>query len=207
MKLDLILENIRNRYSLGLLEESEGMSEKDLLKGKILINESTMAIRSMLVEEGVIAGVQRNLEEAWSAALIQEFDMDDAQAAFDYANTGSAPEGALNTAADYAAKGVNAVAPYQAVTGAVDQAGQAYDQAQDRIAIDQGKSAINSGVVAASNAVDQGKAAVSNAVDQGKVAVSNAVDQGVSAAKEGLLTPGQAAAGLGWVSIIWWSWS
>ncbi len=74
MKLDLILENIRSRYSLGLLEESAGMSERDLLKGKLMINESTMAIRSMLVEEGTIAAVKSNLEEAWSAALIQEFE-------------------------------------------------------------------------------------------------------------------------------------
>ena len=65
MKLDLVLENTRNRYSLGLLEESEGMSEKEVLKGKILINESTMQIRKMLVEEGVMAQVQSLLQEGW----------------------------------------------------------------------------------------------------------------------------------------------
>lgn len=70
MKLDLILENVRNRYNLGLLEESEGLDEKTLLQGKILINESTMAIRSMLVEEGTIVSVQNILEEAWTDAVI-----------------------------------------------------------------------------------------------------------------------------------------
>jgi len=70
MKLDLILENVRNRYSLGLLEEAEGMSEKDLLKGKIMINESTMQIRKMLVEEGVMQGVRDLLEEGWGQRLV-----------------------------------------------------------------------------------------------------------------------------------------
>lgn len=71
MKLDLILENVRNKYSLGLLEESSELSEKQLLQGKILINESTMAIRSMLVEEGTIETVKGSLEEAWTDAVIQ----------------------------------------------------------------------------------------------------------------------------------------
>ena len=72
MKLDLILENIRNKYSLGLLEESENLTEKEMLQGKIIINESTMKIRSMLVEEGTINGVHQVLQEAWSIALIEE---------------------------------------------------------------------------------------------------------------------------------------
>jgi len=66
MKLDLILENIRSKYSLGLLEESSGeISEKELLKGKLLINESTMAIRKMLVEENGLQNVKNGLKNHW----------------------------------------------------------------------------------------------------------------------------------------------
>ncbi len=71
MKLDLILENVRNQYSLSLLEESENFSEKEILESKILLNEATMSIKHMLVEEGVIQAVQQNLEEAWVDKLIQ----------------------------------------------------------------------------------------------------------------------------------------
>ncbi len=42
MKLDLILENIRNRYSLGVLEESDALSEIKTLQLKMMINESNM---------------------------------------------------------------------------------------------------------------------------------------------------------------------
>jgi len=69
MKLDLILENVRNRYSLGLLEESEGLGEKEVLQGKIMITEATMNLRKMLVEEGVLAQARNLLEEAWTDAL------------------------------------------------------------------------------------------------------------------------------------------
>lgn len=71
MKLDLILENTRNKYSLGLLEESSNLSEKDILQGRIMINEATMCIRSMLVEEGTIEGVKSLLQESWEDILIQ----------------------------------------------------------------------------------------------------------------------------------------
>ena len=196
MKLDLVLENTRNRYNLGLLEESEGMSEKEVLKGKILINESTMKIRKMLVEDGTMSAVQQVLEEAWSQQLIQEFDMDEAGDAFDYLKTGDAPTGALNTVAGYAARGANAIndaasqagsaitssAPYTAVTGAVDTAGQAYDNAQNRIAIDNGQNAIDSVAAQGQNAIDSGVAAGQATAD---------------AVKDGLLTNGQAVAGLG----------
>ncbi len=70
MKLDLILENVRNKYNMGLLEESS-LSELDVLKGKVMINESTMAIRKMLVEEGTIENVKSFLEESWSAAVAE----------------------------------------------------------------------------------------------------------------------------------------
>lgn len=71
MKLDLILENVKNKYTMGLLEEST-LSEMDTLKGKVLINESVIQIRSMLVEEGEISNVQNILEEAWSQAILEE---------------------------------------------------------------------------------------------------------------------------------------
>jgi hypothetical protein len=72
MKLDLILENVKNKYTLGLLEEGESVSEIDLLKGKILINESLSTIRKILVEEGTITNVQNVLEEAWTNTLLEE---------------------------------------------------------------------------------------------------------------------------------------
>jgi len=81
MKLDLILENVRNKYNMGLLEESNNLSEKDLLQGKILINESTMFVRKMLVEEGTIQAVKDILQVAFFEAValdnanpIEEFE-------------------------------------------------------------------------------------------------------------------------------------
>jgi hypothetical protein len=71
MKLDLILENVRNKYNMGLLEESS-LTELDVLKGKVLINESTMSIRKMLVEEGTMENVKAFLEESWSYELYLE---------------------------------------------------------------------------------------------------------------------------------------
>ena len=66
MKLDLVLENTRIKYSLGLLEE--GVSEKEQLQGKVLINEATMTIRKILVENGLIQDTKTILE----AAFIEE---------------------------------------------------------------------------------------------------------------------------------------
>jgi hypothetical protein len=73
MKLDLILENTRNKYALGLLEESANLTEIDLLKGRMMINESTMSIRKMLVEEGTMESIKSFLEESWTMALLEEF--------------------------------------------------------------------------------------------------------------------------------------
>lgn len=73
MKLDLILENTRNKYALGLLEESANLTEIDLLKGRMMINESTMSIRKMLVEEGTMESIKSFLEESWTNALLEEF--------------------------------------------------------------------------------------------------------------------------------------
>ena len=72
MKLDLILENVKNKYSLGLLEEGENLSEKEVLKGKILINESIASIRKMLIQENILASAKLALQENWEYALYQE---------------------------------------------------------------------------------------------------------------------------------------
>ena len=71
MKLDLILENVKNKYTMGLLEESD-LPEIDLLKGKILINESVMTVRSMLVEGGLIESTKTILEESFVNTIIEE---------------------------------------------------------------------------------------------------------------------------------------
>ena len=77
MKLDLILENVRNGYTLNLLEESavHGVDEREVLMGKMLINESTMMVRRILVEEGVMENVKALLENTF-AQIIEEFTFD-----------------------------------------------------------------------------------------------------------------------------------
>ena len=70
LKLDMILENVRNQYTLGLLEEST-LSEKDVLQGKMMINESTMSIRKILVDEKVIEETRSMLQEAWEQELFE----------------------------------------------------------------------------------------------------------------------------------------
>jgi hypothetical protein len=70
MKLDLILENQRSKYTLGLLEESS-LTEKEVLKGKMLINEATMNLRAVLVG-GVLADAREVLTEAWTSAILEE---------------------------------------------------------------------------------------------------------------------------------------
>ena len=77
MKLDLILENVRNGYTLNLLEESavHGVDEREVIMGKMLINESTMMVRRILVEEGVMENVKALLENTF-AQIIEEFTFD-----------------------------------------------------------------------------------------------------------------------------------
>ena len=69
MKLDLILENIRNRYSLGILEESSSLSEIETLQLKIIINESTMQARKILIDDGLMESTRLILEEAFVRAI------------------------------------------------------------------------------------------------------------------------------------------
>ena len=71
-KIDLILENIRDQYSLEILEESEVFTESEILKGKILINESTMMIRKMLVDDGILESTRNYMGQLFTEALMQE---------------------------------------------------------------------------------------------------------------------------------------
>jgi hypothetical protein len=74
MKLDLILENIRMKYSLEILEESS-LTEEETLLGKIMINESTMQIRKMLVDDGLMESIQIQMRELFEASLLEEIRM------------------------------------------------------------------------------------------------------------------------------------
>ncbi len=69
MKLDLILENIRNRYSLGVLEESDSLSEIKTLQLKMMINESTMQARKILIDNGLMESTRIILETAFIKAI------------------------------------------------------------------------------------------------------------------------------------------
>ena len=73
MKLDLILENIRNTATLNLLEESSAINadEKEVLKGKIFINESTVMLRGLLIEENVMETVKAVVHQNY-ADLFEE---------------------------------------------------------------------------------------------------------------------------------------
>lgn len=87
MKLDLILENVRNKYTMGLLQESE-LPEKELLQGKILINESTMHIRKMLIDDRLMESTQAILEEAFTN-IIEESLTEAQRQAYDNTNVAS----------------------------------------------------------------------------------------------------------------------
>ena len=69
MKLDLILENIRNRYSLGILEESDSLTDIETLQAKMFINESTMMARKVLIDNGLMESTRLILEEAFVRAI------------------------------------------------------------------------------------------------------------------------------------------
>lgn len=75
MKLDLILENIRNSYTLNLLEESSAsdVSEIEVLKGKKLINESTMMLRRILIQEGVMEDVKAVISSQFRNIIEESF--------------------------------------------------------------------------------------------------------------------------------------
>ena len=189
MKIDLILENIRNQYTLGLIEEStiEGLDEKIVLKGKMLINESTMELRKMLIQEGVMNDVRSMLHNSF-ARIIEESEFDDlinysdnAQARADLQSQLDAKNAAY---ADLDAKYNNTIdAKYinpaiAAGQNVADQAraaaNEAYGQARTAIqpgidaagqAYDQARTAIQPGIDAAGQAYDQARAAAQPAVD------------------------------------------
>ena len=192
MKLDLILENIRMQYSLGLLEESESMSEKELLKGKILINESVMNIRSMLVEEGTIQAVQNVLEEAWTDAVMQAANAatgEDAGDAVDAPVDASvAAPVAAPSYADQAQGYVNQAS--DAVQGYANQAGDAANQV---IAAGQGYA--NQAGDAVQGYANQASAAAAPAIAAGQQMGQQAID--TAAADKGYITRQQALTGAG----------
>jgi hypothetical protein len=174
MKLDLILENVRNKYNLGLLEESEGMSERDLLKGKIMITEATMDIRKMLVEEGTIVAVQSLLQENWEDALAG------AQAAV-------APEeegmGAGTVAAGLGALGVGAA-------GLAVKNNAGYKTANN--AIDTNGMGLGKGHVANPTMMDKIGAYAGNKMNDGR-AVGQAVSAGAQTAGQAVVNGAQTA--------------
>ena len=166
MKIDLVLENIRIKYTMGLLEESDGMDERSVLAGKMLINESTMAIRKMLVEEGTMEAVKSILEENWTAALIQEFDVDNIGGALQGAINSSTAQDLMNKAAPVVSNAVEAATPV--VQNAVEAANDAVNP-----------SLYDQGVQAVQGAYNQAAPAVQNAYNQ----AGQVVDQGVQAVR------------------------
>jgi len=211
MKLDLILENVRNKYNLGLLEESEGMSEKDLLKGKIMITEATMDIRKMLVEEGTIVAVQSLLQEDWQDALASAAGEDS-----DGGDEINPEQQKLQIAKDRVINMQGGVTASD-VNSASNEMNKTYQAQNDKIAdlesrlkatpshqasavVDHAKTAVQPYVNQASAAVDHAKTAVQPYVNQASEAVDTAsktagqtLDKGISYAQS---NPGTAAAAL-----------
>jgi hypothetical protein len=127
MQLDLILENVRNKYNMSLLEEGTNLSERDLLKGKMMINETTMNIRKMLITEGAVEQVKMMLQENWQQHLANNKGRYAAGA-------GAVAAGGLGYAAD------QGYLPNEFGKGWVGQAGdqisQGYDAAKNYITSD-----------------------------------------------------------------------
>jgi hypothetical protein len=71
-KISMILENIQNKYNYALLEESEVLGEKEVLKGRMLVNEATMTIRKALLEENMVGQIKDALKASWEAQIIEE---------------------------------------------------------------------------------------------------------------------------------------
>lgn len=148
MKLDLILESIRDEYMIQVLEEGE-VTELESLKTKRFLNESIKAVRGMLVEEGIMGSVKNHLANNWkkyaagaatAAAVGNPYSQDAINtaahsAAADPAGYGqSVVDGGQALAGD-AAQAIQGAAG-QAATAAqpyVDQAGQMAGQAADRV--------------------------------------------------------------------------
>jgi len=63
-----ICESVRDEYLLTALEESENLSEKEILKMKKFLNESLNRIEKMLVEEGYVELGKAMIEEAFKVS-------------------------------------------------------------------------------------------------------------------------------------------
>jgi hypothetical protein len=62
-KLQLVLENVRDRHMINILEE--GVTELGVLKTKKFLNENLSVISKILVEEGVVDGARNHLANNW----------------------------------------------------------------------------------------------------------------------------------------------
>lgn len=115
MKLDLILENIRNSYTLNLLEESSAtnVSEVEVLKGKKLINESTMMLRKILIQEGVMEDVKAVISSRFRSILEESI----------FGDWQPATEEEIQASSDAAAARI--AANHQAIADSVKNAGNA----------------------------------------------------------------------------------
>lgn len=64
MKLDTILESVREDYLMKVLEEGT-TTELDTLRTKKFLRESTQEIRKILIQEGVMDSVKNHLQNNW----------------------------------------------------------------------------------------------------------------------------------------------
>jgi hypothetical protein len=99
-KLDLILENIRDEYMINLLEEG-ATTELQTLKTKKFLNENLNRVRAMLIEEGVMQGVQQHLANNWGKYLAGAGALGAGYAANEYGNVGDVIEQGKAQIAEY----------------------------------------------------------------------------------------------------------
>lgn len=128
MKLDLILENVRNSYTLNLLEESSthGVDEREVIKGKMLINESTMMVRRILVEEGVMQNVKALLENTFAQIIEESIFGDWEPASEEQIMNNSAAENATNRVSSAIGQNNAAIGNYLAPAGQAIKNGFGY---------------------------------------------------------------------------------
>lgn len=128
MKLDLILENVRNSYTLNLLEESSthGVDEREVIKGKMLINESTMMVRRILVEEGLMQDVKVLLENTFAQIIEESIFGDWEPASEEQIMNNSAAENATNRVSGAIGQNNAAIGNYLAPAGQAIKNGFGY---------------------------------------------------------------------------------
>ena len=128
MKLDLILENVRNGYTLNLLEESavHGVDEREVIMGKMLINESTMMVRRILVEEGLMQNVKVLLENTFAQIIEESIFGDWEPASEEQIMNNSAAENATNRVSGAIGQNNAAIGNYLAPAGQAIKNGFGY---------------------------------------------------------------------------------